>query len=62
MNELKRVLRDGVPIVKLKCPKCGVVGDLDDDQLHGRVSTQCRYCDYHETVDWSRYLKEGDGG
>ena len=39
-----------------RCPKCKQVGTIDDDQFHGRVSTQCflNGCDYHETRDWSQ--------
>lgn len=47
--------RDGQPIVQLKCPRCGEWADLDDDQLHGRVSTHHDDpdCGYHETVDFA---------
>jgi hypothetical protein len=41
----------------LRCPGCGHWGEIDDDQLHGRVSvdhTDCRCgCTFHETRDWS---------
>lgn len=50
---------------KLKCPVCGVWGDIDDDQLHGRVSidhsdfvrhkrddpAEGFHCTFHETHD-----------
>jgi len=36
---------------RMRCPKCGQVTDLDDDQMNGRVSTQCA-CGFHETVRW----------
>ena len=42
---------DGVPTIKLTCPGCGKVGNLDDDQAHGRVSVQCE-CGWHETHDF----------
>jgi hypothetical protein len=40
-------------IIQLRCPGCGKWGDLDDDQLHGRVSTHHEECGFHETRDWS---------
>ena len=51
-EKLKLVVLDGEKAWKLQCPQCGVWGYLDDDQFHGRISTQCD-CGYHETVDWS---------
>ena len=38
----------------LKCPGCGVRAEIDDDQLHGRVSVLCTTagCKYHETKNW----------
>lgn len=49
--------------VSLTCPRCGKVGVLDVDQLHGRVSTRCfnELCDFHETVDWAKRLREHAG-
>lgn len=47
---------------ELRCPACGHWGDIDDDQLHGRVSVDHTHTDYsgrhilctfHETRDWS---------
>lgn len=42
---------------KLKCPGCGVWGELDDDQFHGRVSVDhdADGCPghYHETHDFA---------
>ena len=32
-----------------RCPDCGLVGDVDEDQWFGRVSIQCPECEYHET-------------
>jgi hypothetical protein len=61
---LRTVIRDGEPQWQLRCPGCGSWGDIDDDQLHGRVSVEhtvgtddrgnyCSTgCGYHETVDW----------
>lgn len=57
MAEIRRIIRDGLPVWKLQCPKCGMWGDVDDDQLHGRVSVDCPQCDFHETRDW---LKEAN--
>ncbi len=55
MEQLKQVTLDGRPAWKLRCPMCGTWGYLDDDQLHGRVSTQCPVegCSYHQTVNWA---------
>lgn len=36
-----------------RCPGCKQVGDIDDDEFHGRVSIDCTNCEYHETKDWS---------
>ena len=60
---LKTVLRDGPHIWKLRCPECGHWGDIDEDQLRGRVSldhTNCGRdyppsecdCAWHETHDY----------
>lgn len=37
-----------------RCPTCGVVGEIDEDQYRGRVSIECPECTYHETMDWSQ--------
>lgn len=39
----------------IKCPECGLVGVVDEDQWHGRVSIDCptEGCSYHETHDLS---------
>lgn len=52
----KTVLRDGRPIKKCQCPRCGSWADIDDDQFYGRVSMECPAmgCDFHETVDLSK--------
>lgn len=54
-DEVKLVSLDGRLEWKVKCPKCGTWGYVDDDQLHGRVSMQCgnEPCDFHETHDLS---------
>lgn len=61
MYELKRVVLDGQPTMKLKCPACGALGYLDDDQFNGRVSVQCptEGCLFHETVDFSKIFVGG---
>lgn len=60
--ELTIVQLDGKQTFKLKCPGCGTLGYLDDDQVHGRVSTECETdgCSFHETVDWHA-IAEGQG-
>lgn len=50
---LRLVIRDGEEVILGRCPGCGEWGDLDDDQLHGRVSTHHDPgCGWHETKDW----------
>lgn len=44
------VHRDGEVQWQFCCPGCGLRGDIDEDQLHGRVSIDCPDCDYHETL------------
>lgn len=46
---MRDVTIDGKPTVKLRCPKCGVWGEIDDDQYEGRVSVYHDGCDFHET-------------
>lgn len=53
---LRLVSRDGEWVWTLTCPGCGLRADLDDDMFHGRVSTQCPDCSFHETVTWREYL------
>lgn len=55
MTRLQKVQLDGEAAWKLQCPQCGTWGYLDDDQFHGRVSTQCA-CGFHETVNWSKEI------
>jgi len=45
--------RDGKEVRVLECPKCKGWGDLDDEQFHGRISTQCD-CGFHETINFSK--------
>ncbi len=61
MYELKQIIFDGQPTMKLKCPACGTWGYLDDDQFHGRVSVLCltEGCMFHETVDFSKIFTGG---
>jgi len=44
------------------CPDCGIIGDLDTDQWHGRVSIQCpgEGCKFHETINFG--LETGEDG
>jgi len=62
-GELRQHLRDGALVWQLRCPECGHWGDIDDDQLHGRVScdhADCGVkrgesvcsCTFHQTRDW----------
>jgi hypothetical protein len=58
---LKSVRRDGEIVWKLRCPECHQWADIDDDQLHGRVSIDHRnnsepydnrpVCTFHQTID-----------
>jgi hypothetical protein len=49
---LELAWRRGREVVLGSCPRCGAWGELDDDQLHGRVSTGHVECGYHEVKDW----------
>lgn len=51
---LRVILRDNQATVLARCPGCGSWAELDDDQLHGRVSTHHDdpACGWHETKDW----------
>lgn len=60
---LRVVTRDGSPVWQLRCPGCGHWGDIDEDQLHGRVSCDhagCGVCvcAWHETVDFAAMLAD----
>ena len=61
------VLRDGNPIVKIICPKCGTEGDLADHVILpvGRVqpSVKCPVedCDFHALIHLIDFGKEGTG-
>lgn len=76
-ERLRTVVRDGEPVWQLRCPGCDEWADIDDDQLHGRMSVEhsagsddqgfaaSSGCGYHETRDWfSRELAgtKWDGG
>lgn len=54
---LKLTKRDGVPVVKLQCPKCEVWGDIDQDQIEGKISLLCE-CGFHETENIIKKLKD----
>ncbi len=60
------IVRDGQPTRLLRCPVCGVWGEIDDDQFHARISIEHSIgpddlhpdqsygesgCDFHETID-----------
>lgn len=55
--KLKEVTRDGRPLWKLQCPRCGIWGDLDDDQFNGRVIVLCD-CGFHGTINFAAIEKE----
>ncbi len=61
-----QVIRDGQPTRLLRCPVCGVWGEIDDDQFAGRISVEHSIgpddlhpdaphgesgCTFHETID-----------
>lgn len=68
-GRIHQTRRDGELVWQLQCPACGHWGDIDDDQLHGRVSVNhgplepgqspeegngCPCgCVFHETRDWA---------
>jgi hypothetical protein len=37
-----------------KCPKCGIWGDVDGDQLCGSVSLICPECGWHGWIEEGR--------
>jgi hypothetical protein len=53
-GRLRQIIRDGALQWQLCCPECGQWGDIDGDQLHGRVSVDHTetLCTFHETRDW----------
>lgn len=57
---LRVIVRDGQEVLQLRCGGCAAWGDVDDDQVHGRVSVHHDEaddgCGYHETHDfWAMY-------
>jgi hypothetical protein len=50
---LRSVRRDDGIVWQLRCPECHQWADLDDDQLHGRVSIDHTDtgCAFHQTYD-----------
>lgn len=57
---IRKVTLDGQDTHKLKCPKCGVWGYVDDDQLEGKVSILCD-CGFHETITPKDSINDEDG-
>jgi hypothetical protein len=62
-GRIRRINRDGSPVWQLQCPECGRWGDIDLDQLQGKVSVDHTDeaghpafhpdpCTFHETRDW----------
>lgn len=64
-GRLRRVVVDRKHVVVLECPGCGEPGELDDDQLHGRVSVDHASMGcaggYHETHDFAAALAFAGG-
>lgn len=60
---LRIITRDDEDVRQLRCPKCGVWADLDDDQYHGRVSVHHDdpSCGYHETHDFASMDRKAMG-
>ncbi len=48
---------------QIRCPSCGLLGGIDQEQYEGRISIVCpnRECEYHETHDL-RESKAPEGG
>lgn len=44
------VRQDDEAVWKFCCPGCGLVGEVDLDQVQGKVSIDCPECDFHETL------------
>lgn len=51
----RNIKRDGETVRQIECPGCGVWGDIDEDQYHGRISIDCPECEFHETVNISEF-------
>ncbi len=52
-RRLRTIIRDEEPVWQLRCPGCEQWADIDDDQLHGRISVLHEPgCGFHETHDW----------
>jgi len=45
----------------LRCPSCGTVGIVDDEQYHGKAPVVCYYCGYRDVHDWSKEPKKEGG-
>lgn len=54
MYIVKKVTLDKKVEWKFKCPGCGLLGFIDDEQYHGKVSIQCPGCVFHMTIDLSK--------
>ena len=51
---IRSVRRDEAVVWQFRCPRCLLWGDIDDDQLRGRVSIdhwENSGCGFHETHD-----------
>lgn len=47
-TEHRVIQSDGLGQTQVKCPECGVWGDVDTDQFHGCVSLICPSCGWHD--------------
>ena len=56
-GRLRHRISDGEEVTQLQCPGCGRWGQIDDDQLHGRISVDHTDptvpCTFHETRNWA---------
>jgi hypothetical protein len=61
LGRFRKVRRDDVETWLFECPGCGTWGQLDDDQMHGRVSADHASAGcpggYHETHDFAAALE-----
>jgi hypothetical protein len=57
---LKTVRRGDEIVWQFRCPECHRWGDIDDDQLHGRVSIDHTDtgCSFHQTHDLYTMMAE----
>jgi hypothetical protein len=65
VGAIRRVVVHRRHVFLLECPGCGQIGELDDDQWHGRVSVDhtSMGCPggYHETHDFAAAVEAAGG-